>query len=496
MYVTSVRSLPRIALRFRKCLTTACVAAVTATTVPAFGQTTPAQIEAMQRQIEALTRDLNAMKQAMAKESADVKKELEQQPILKIDNGRPTIRSRDGNFVAGLTGRIHFDGGGYIQEKQPLPDRRAVADLNDGTAFRRLNLGMLGTVFKDWDYVVSLDFSGGGSPEAPTLDEAYLAYMGWRPLTIRAGAFSPPQTFEDTVSSNDIVFMERPSAVSIATGVAAGSAREAAGLQYYGERWFAGAYYTGASYGTGDTTDQQAAGVGRLAGLVLKDADYNLHLGASGSHVFRPNGGATGAAAGARSTIQLRDRPELRIDHNRLIDTGAVPSDGAHVWGLEVAANWRNLQVQGEYLGYHIDTDRLPPLASPDLDFHGYYGQVSWLITGETRPYSISKAAYGGVRPARPFSLNGGGGAWELAYRYSYVNLNDKDVGGVPIATSGGVRGGEQKIHTVGVNWYVNNNVRFMLNYLHVDVDRLNAAGTTPIGDEYDAVAMRAQLSW
>jgi phosphate-selective porin OprO/OprP len=77
------------------------------------------------------------------------------------------------------------------------------------------------------------------------------------------------------------------------------------------------------------------------------------------------------------------------------------------------------------------------------------------------------------------------------------LDLNDEDpAAGVAVSTTGGVRGGEQEIHTLGLNWYVNNNIRFMLNYLHVDVDRLNAAGTTQVGQSYDAVALRTQVNW
>jgi phosphate-selective porin OprO/OprP len=62
------------------------------------------------------------------------------------------------------------------------------------------------------------------------------------------------------------------------------------------------------------------------------------------------------------------------------------------------------------------------------------------------------------------------------------------------------------------VNWYLNSNVKLMLNYLHVDVDRLNPAGpdnptpfgappaTPPIGVEVgqtlDIYALRSQFSF
>jgi phosphate-selective porin OprO/OprP len=87
-----------------------------------------------------------------------------------------------------------------------------------------------------------------------------------------------------------------------------------------------------------------------------------------------------------------------------------------------------------------------------------------------------------------------GTGVWELAARYSVLDLNDNaGLAGLP-APSGGVRGGEQKIWTAGVNWYPNNAVRFVLDYQHTDVSRLNAAGGD-IGAKLDAVSLRAQFA-
>ena len=69
--------------------------------------------------------------------------------------------------------------------------------------------------------------------------------------------------------------------------------------------------------------DEQMGGVLRVAGRPLATADANIHLGISASDVFRPNQNASGTVGASRTTLQLRDRPELRIDQNRLIDTGA-----------------------------------------------------------------------------------------------------------------------------------------------------------------------------
>jgi Phosphate-selective porin O and P len=68
----------------------------------------------------------------------------------------------------------------------------------------------------------------------------------------------------------------------------------------------------------------------------------------------------------------------------------------------------------------------LPGVPSPRLGFNGGYVEVGWVMTGEPIPYYVARAAWAGPKVDHPFSLADGGiGAWELAARYSTVDLND-----------------------------------------------------------------------
>jgi len=88
--------------------------------------------------------------------------------------------------------------------------------------------------------------------------------------------------------------------------------------------------------------------------------------------------------------------------------------------------------------------------------------------------------------------MDGGIGAWEIAARYSTLNLTDS-----------GVRGGGEKDITVGLNWYATSNVRFMLNYIKVNTDN-DANGTAPLlpgetthgHDDPSIVQARAQVDF
>jgi phosphate-selective porin OprO/OprP len=83
------------------------------------------------------------------------------------------------------------------------------------------------------------------------------------------------------------------------------------------------------------------------------------------------------------------------------------------------------------------------------------------------------------LTPSKPL-FKGGRGAFELAFRASYVDLSDKDV-----------IGGKESNLSLGFNWYLNYNLRLMTNVIKVlDVKRP--------GSEYDGMnplifALRAQ---
>jgi phosphate-selective porin len=164
-------------------------------------------------------------------------------------------------------------------------------------------------------------------------------------------------------------------------------------------------------------------------------------------------------------------------------------ASSAQVYNAELAATYGPLFFQSEYLWFNVDRTAFAPL--PSLKFQGGYAEVAYALTGETRPYNAASASYGGIAPANPFSLTGGWGAWEIAGRYSTIDLNDR------LGAATGVAGERQTIYTLALNWYVNRNVRFMFDYLHGNVGR--QVGPTNFGDaaaKFDAFAMRTQVAF
>ncbi len=122
--------------------------------------------------------------------------------------------------------------------------------------------------------------------------------------------------------------------------------------------------------------------------------------------------------------------------------------------GLEAAAVAGPFSVQSEYQRANVNS-----ASSGDPSFSGFYVMGSFFLTADHRPYSRSRGAFARVRPGHDFLDEGGAGAWEIAARYSQLDLNDVMV-----------QGGEMKNFTFAVNWYMNPYSRVSLNYVHSDV--------------------------
>ncbi|WP_165190720.1 porin [Caulobacter soli] len=446
-----------------------------------------ARIEALEAQLEALSSQIADLKAATAASLKDVRTVQAAAPAVTIAGGKPAITSADGAFSANFHAVMQLDAGQYYQDK-PLPASVTNGrDLNSGTNFRRARLGMDGKLFKNFDYNVLLDFGGAGTDGSGTLQELWLQY-NYAPFKVKVGAFAPNVGLEDVASTNGSLFPERPSGSELSRGLAGADKRIGLQVQAVGERYLISGAITGAKAGDPATADEQLGYVGRVAFVPLKGLDWLVHVGANASVVATP---AQTADTGLYN-ITVSDRPELRVDGTQLISSGAIDSTGGRHYGFELAAQKKNFFVQGEY--FDIALDRRNPAANvTDPKFKAWYVEGSWILTGEARKYSATNFAFDAPAVDKPFDpKKGQWGAWELAARYSVADLNYHEYSRV---AADRVRGGDQQITSVGLNWFPNTATKFSLDYLDVSVDRRNAAGLQA-GQDYHVVNLRSQYAF
>jgi len=426
---------------------------------------------------------------------------------------RPTIASSDGKNTLSIRADVMADYAAYTKSVVPTaslpgttPDT-ALQPLRDGFNFRRAQFGIEGKIAGDFGYRFIYDFGGAGgnetgqvntvSPATPNVGaggrvkEMWVSYTGaLAPFTFKVGAGPWPANLEDATSSDDLLLDERASPSQLSRGLAADDGRYGLGFIGNGEIWNASTFLTGDSFGKG-SLDGQGAVVSRVAVAPIQDAatNFNLHLGANFSYVFKPEETASATfplPPFDMQTISFSDRPELRVTDIKLINTGGIAADNAYTGGLEFAASYQAFQIQSEYFWYGVGR-HMPATGVRDPNFHGFYVEGSYVLTGEPRAYSMASAAFTRPSPSAAFNpASGNWGAWEVAARYSNSDLNFDPLS----ATSGeAVKGGVQNIWSAGVNFYPNDNIKFMFDWQDVSVVKAT------IPTKYDDVIFRTQLT-
>jgi len=139
---------------------------------------------------------------------------------------------------------------------------------------------------------------------------------------------------------------------------------------------------------------------------------------------------------------------------------------------------WRQLGLMAEYAvddqALNLISTNKGVLTSQTHNFHnaGYMFQASYWLTGENASYSY-------VKPRNPFNpfdpFNGGWGAWELAARVSNVSNQTRQFQLGYANPSVSAKTATE--FAVGLNWTLNNNVKYWFNYALTEF--YQGAGTT-----------------
>jgi phosphate-selective porin OprO/OprP len=340
-------------------------------------------------------------------------------------------------------------------------------DIEDafGTGYRdevrRAWTTLSGTYGSRVFYSVQFDMAGnsaGATGRNRYIRQAYVAITPPGRLNgIRLGFSKEPFGMDMNTGSVSLRFMERalPSvfAPNYNLGVLFDSIRAEGRVH-----WWIGAYrYSGD--GGGRTRFDLTGRITAVPWTSDNDARM-IHLGVSYSHQFRDE-----------FDLRYRSRPETHL-RDRWVDTGDFEAEGQDLAALELAGKWDSFIIQSELMGATARRTR-----AKTVRFWGAYAQASYFLTGEQRPYSQLRGAFSRIGVERPFDWKlRHPGAWEVAVRYSHLDLDDEDI-----------RGGTLNDVTLGLNWYPRPHLRLMANYL--------LAHRNGIGDGY-VYQLRFQIDY
>jgi phosphate-selective porin len=186
---------------------------------------------------------------------------------------------------------------------------------------------------------------------------------------------------------------------------------------------------------------------GRLTGVpyFVDEGSSYVHLGIGVRYI--------GADAGS---LRFRGRPESNVT-DYFVDSGSFAGDHANELSLETLWGLGPFFVSGEYARAWVDAP-----VSGDPSFWGAYVALSYVLTGEHRPYDKKVAYARRILPQRTI------GAFELVGRYSHADIDD-----TPIA------GGIFDRGTIGINWWATRRWKVGFDYGLIKLDRDGLNGLT-----------------
>lgn len=362
-----------------------------------------------------------------------------------------------------------------------------VGILDDGAYFRRVRLKADGVGYETVEFNYEVDFE---QLNYITFDHMWvgmkdLPFLG----TVRVGQHKVPVGMENMGSDYHLTLLERSSVA------------DAFSILFAPGIWFSNTYcdqnvvvqqmfhktqplgYYTSAFGDGNYASSTRA---TWTPYYKDEGRHVIHVGASyqwrtGNLGRELQPGGTGSAFGdTQDVLRFRARADLRdgigigtgnnLGGNiaRFVDTGFLLAKNAQTIVPEFLTIWGPFSVQAE--GYIVNVGEARALYGPNKigtpygnpTFWGGYVEASYFLTGEHRGYDRRNGMYD--RPVlnqNAFMVRGedgllhwNWGAWQMAYRYSYLDLD-----------SNGINGGTLNQHTFGLNWYLNNSTKLQFQY-------------------------------
>ena len=379
------------------------------------------------------------------------------------------IETHDKSNKIKLAGRLHTDFKSYLGDHPG----------NSSFFIRRARLTLKGTLYKYYDFKVQSDFAKGNSQ----LKDGFLNINYIKKFQIKIGQFKTPFSMEELVSGNSLDFMERSLANRLVPS-------RDIGVMFHGSLFDDAIYYQAGifnGYRTNESSDKDDGkdGALRLVVAPFKFSNINLlkELRIGGAITYGNeelqaedwwNKGDFKTAAGTKY---------LEINDSALQDGERFRK------GSELYWSYGPVNFKGEYI--HVSLDKLKLNGyNKGVYLHGGYLSLCYNITGEKFIYKNGSPR--GIIPKNNFKPDFSSiGAIQIGIRYEFVKA-DKDLFKYGYVDSSRYTDKIQAI-TFGINWYLNDMVRFMFNYYHAKFDDDIVVDDQKINDE-DVLMSRFQI--
>jgi phosphate-selective porin OprO/OprP len=413
--------------------------------------------------LAALVLPLHAAQEKPKAEDKPPADEKPKEPATKVSAGKDgfLIQSEDGAFRLRIAGYAHADGRFYAGDEDQLG--------TNAFLLRRVRPIVSGTLGRIFDFTIMPDFGGG----VAVLQDGYLEARYSEKARLRVGKFKAPFGLERLQSATVILFAERalPSSLAPIRDV---------GVQLHGELGGGVAAYAlgvfdgaldGASVDT-DTNDGKDV-AGRLFLQPFKTSKAKAAQGI---------GIGIAASTGKQEGLLL---PLFRTPGQLVFFNYAagVTADGTRT-RVSPQASYANgpFRLIGEYVRSSQDVRRESETSRVTND--AWQATAAFILTGET-------PAGGVVSPKAPFEKGKGWGAFELAARYSELDVDDAVFArglADPVRSAS-----RAKAIGLGLNWYLTKNFKYVADYERTTFEGGRAGGDR---ETENALLFRAQVSF
>lgn len=374
-------------------------------------------------------------------------------PVVTLGDKGLGVKTPSGDFELKVRALVQADQRSYFDD-DALPQ-------TDGFLFRRIRPTLEGSFGSLIGFRLTPEFAG----DSATIVDAYVDVKFNPAYTLRVGKVKGPVGLERLQSGGATNFIERSFPTELAPN-------RDIGAQLQGELSKGRVNYVlGVYNGTADGRDAPTS-----------DGDDNAEF--AGRLFFEPWKNSGGALAGLGFGLagSIGDKegtgnnflPRYRTPGQVVFFNyrSTVLADGEHQrWSPQFFYYRNAFGVLGEYIVSRQEVSLAGVAGSrASLDNRAWQLSGGWVLTGEDAGYR------GVIKPSHPFVADGEGwGAFELVARYGELDIDDD---AFPLYANPASAASNAKSWGLGLNWYLNSNLKFVFNHTQTRFNGGAVAGT------------------
>ena len=439
---------------------------------PAIQAATPSSVDALEERLRRIERLLDAShddtgdgglvsldqrlkvierKLELQQESNDA--QVAKTPVVTLGNKGLGVKTPSGDFELKIRALVQADQRSYFDD-DALPQA-------DGFLFRRIRPTLEGSFGSLIGFRLTPEFAG----DSATIVDAYIDVKFNPAYTLRVGKVKGPVSLERLQSASATHFVERGFPAELAPN-------RDIGAQLQGELSKGRVNYVLGIYnGTADGRDAASSNGddnAEFAGRIFFEPWKN----SSGALVGLGFGlaGSVGDKEGAGNNFQPRYRSPGQVVFFNY--RSSVLADGKHQrWSPQLFYYRNSFGMLGEYIVSRQEVS-LAGVAGSQISLDNRAWQLSggWVLTGEDAGYR------GVIKPSNPFVAGARGwGAFEVVARYGELDVDDD---AFPLYANPASAASSAKSWGLGLNWYLNNNLKFVFNHTQTRFNGGAVAGT------------------